>query len=434
MILLKLYTDEEYAEVTDIRNLLLFNFFGESKVFSWRDVFDSVYNKADSPPFRDTESVTFLHRYGIDFVENDWYSVISRGTRIPLSAVDDCYKMALSAIVCSRQGKYMWSGDLIGDNLDLFDDVFIDILLAMPLAGMDCNCCLAPNVAEYKIVNFPYRDAIIEVICKPYYVFDDSFYTKIPYIDEDGYYLYKGEDGVYYTCDEDVPNLLEYRWWRDIEKTLNYIDSCQRFKVYLAKPDQTYGWLEFGELLPNNEYGSPQTEYIRELRVLERDYNNGIITKREYQLCVERLQSSALYDRHVFFTNEFKFICHLVFVPKELKDGDLTIMIVDKNADGTYMLFNDKPYFRPRFCDVINGMLFRTQNDYMERVALVIEIESDGRGGSHMRSVKDIDKAVYGFRALKNSLEIFDKYEAIQLFGATLREAHKSGKVWGMRP
>ena len=44
-----------------------------------------------------------------------------------------------------------------------------------------------------------------------------------------------------------------------------------------------------------------------------------------------------------------------------------------------------------------------------------------------LSSARDIDSAVYGFRLLADSIELFEPYEAVRLFGQALEEAYASG-------
>lgn len=76
--------------------------------------------------------------------------------------------------------------------------------------------------------------------------------------------------------------------------------------------------------------------------------------------------------------------------------------MVDKNSDGSYRI--------------------QERNKDGERIALVINTEE------LLDSVRDIDRAVYGFRVMPDSIEIFDVEDAVQLFGQMLREAVASAR------
>jgi hypothetical protein len=45
-----------------------------------------------------------------------------------------------------------------------------------------------------------------------------------------------------------------------------------------------------------------------------------------------------------------------------------------------------------------------------------------------LKNVEDMENTLYGFKITYNSLEIFDREEAIKIFGAILKEAYESGK------
>jgi len=415
MILLKIYTDKEY------------------EVVSWPEVFKSICCKTQKPPFRDPESVAFLGGFGITFVDGDWYSVKCGDTRMPLSGLADGYKIALSAISCSRRGKYTWYEHLGVNILKYLSEMPFDILLAVRLSRLDDIDSIISGDIGCKFVNFPYQGKAIEVLCKPYHDFKSGGYTKLPCGAEYGYCLYRDSDGVYY-CDEEVTHILRYRWWDDIGNIIEYIDSCRRTKIYLTRPSEIYSLLELGEMVAGDEDAVVRLEYFQRMRELEKDYNSGRITKGYYESGIKGLQDGSCYDEYLYFKDVFKAICHLAFIPEE-QSGKLGIMIVDRNPDGTYSLIGDKVYFRPAFCDAIRSMLFRDNgaNDYEERVGLVVADGLDWRNSSCLKCVRDIDNAVYGFRALKDSIEIFDKYEAVQTFGAALREAQESGKCTGYK-
>ncbi len=441
MILLKIYTDAEYENIVSFdeskaltRVLSALSHSQEpeeEEVSSWSNVFNSIYYKTQKPPFRDQESVAFLETFGITFVDGDWYSVKCGDTRMPLSGLDNGYKIALSAISCSRRGKYIWYDYLGFDILKYLSEMPFDVLLAVCLSHLDDIDSIISGKSGCKFVNFPYQGKAIGVLCKPYHDFKSEGYIKLPCSAEYGHCLYKGSDGVYY-CDEEVTHILRYRWWDDIENIIKYIDSCKRTKVYLSRPSQTYSLFELGDLVAGDENAIAELEYFRRMRELEKDYNSGRITRGHYELGVKRLQNGSWYKKYLYYKDVFKAICHLAFIPEE-QSGELGIMIVDRNPDGTYSLIGDKTYFRPAFCDAICSMLFKANgaNNYEERVGLAVAGGLDWRNTFCLKSVKDIDNAVYGFRALKDSIEIFDKYEAIQTFGAALREAQESGKCTG---
>ena len=440
MILIKFYTDEEYKRSVDgterfaYRISMKFKMRDEKpkgpETFSWSDIFYEAYDKAQEPPFRDPESVAFLKECEITFVDGDWYSVMHKGTRMPLSGLEDYYKFVLSAIACSRKGKFLWfDSHWYGTAFEYLSNLPFDILFAVRRSYLESIDNMISMDVGCKFINFPYEDKPIEVLCRPFYGFESKGYTSVPCGAEDGYCLYQDKDGVYY-CDEDVSYILRYRWWNDIDNVIRYIDSCKRNKVYLSKPSQTYSLLELGEILIGDENAIAGTWYLQRLRELKKDYDCGRITKGDYESGVRNLQDSHDMETYHYYRDKFKAICHLVSIPEEKDLEDLGILIVDKSPDGTYRLIGDKTYFKPRFCDCISSMLFR-RDSYVERVGLAVAGKFDWRNISCLGSVKDIDKAIYGFRVLDDGMEIFDQYEAVQTFGAALKEAHESGTCVG---
>lgn len=123
----------------------------------------------------------------------------------------------------------------------------------------------------------------------------------------------------------------------------------------------------------------------------------------------------------------------MTFIPQEPEEN-LVIISVNQYPDGTYQLTGDKTYFKPRVCDAISSVFFNAGRDYTERVSLVVRQEADRLRCSYIGSAKSIaDRTIFGFKAMKDCVEIFDTYEAVQVFGAALKEAQDSGKCTGYR-
>ena len=103
MILVKFYTEDERRRIiNDMERFLLgLGDLGqpdkepeEPEVLDWQYVFSSVYSGSGDPPFRDPISVDFLEQLGVTFVDRDWYSVMYKGVRMPLSSLDEGIKIA----------------------------------------------------------------------------------------------------------------------------------------------------------------------------------------------------------------------------------------------------------------------------------------------------------------------------------------------------
>lgn len=440
MILVKFYTEDERRKIENDGKYSPLGFgdlfqFGkkpeELEVLDWQSVFSSAYSGSGTPPFRDSVSVDFLEQLGITFVDMDWYSVMYKGVRIPLSHLDDGFKIALSAITCSRQGKYMWFSGLGYDVLEQLAELPMDILFAICRSELEDIEYVTSLEFGCKFVNFPYQDGTIEVICKPYHTFDKNCYKEVLYSDDNEAYVYKGEDGIHY-CDECISYVLQYRWWMDIDNIIKYIDSCKRAKVYLAKPSQTYNLLEFGEILAGDENAIAKTRYLNQVRKLERAFHTGKITKGNYESSIQELQSGSMYDEYLYFRDVFKVVCHMVYIPEEsgVLKKDQVIISVNKCPDGTYHLTGDLAHFEPEIGNAISSMFNKNGGNYMERVSLVFR--QDNSKLNYISSVRGIiDRTVFGFKVMEDCIEIFDTYEAVQVFGAALKEAQDSGKCTG---
>lgn len=106
------------------------------------------------------------------------------------------------------------------------------------------------------------------------------------------------------------------------------------------------------------------------------------------------------------------------------------IISVNKCPDGTYHLTGALAHFEPEIGNAISSMFNKNGGDYIERVSLVFR--QDNSKLDYISSVRGIvDRTVFGFKVMENCIEIFDTYEAVQVFGAALKEAQESGKCTG---
>lgn len=306
----------------------------------------------------------------------------------------------------------------------------MDVLFAVCRSGLEDIDCVTSGRSGCKFVNFPYQGSIIEVVCKPFHTFDKDTYKGVLCGDDGRFYVYEGKDGVYY-CDEDVSYVLQYRWWKDIDNVIKYVDSCKKARVYLAKPSRTCSLLDLGEMLAGDENAIAGTEYLRRTWDLEHDFQIGRITKGEYESKIKKLQGGSLHEKYLYFRDSFKVVCHMAFIPEEPEEN-LVILSVNRYPDGTYNLTGDKTYFRQKICDAISSMFFKDCGNYAERVSLVVRQEPDTLRRSYIGSARGmVERTVFGFKAVEDCVEIFDTYEAVQAFGAALKEAQGSGKCTG---
>ena len=103
---------------------------------------------------------------------------------------------------------------------------------------------------------------------------------------------------------------------------------------------------------------------------------------------------------------------------------------MNKCPDGTYHLTGDPAHSEPEIGKDISSMFNKNGGNYMERVSLVAR--QDNFKLDYVSSARGIvDRTVLGFNVMEDYMEIFDTYEAIQVFGAALKEAQDSGKCTG---
>lgn len=387
------------------------------------DLLDTLLYEEEHPPFRDAESLKLLKEsYGVTFVNNDdWYSVIVEGRRMAISCLYEGIKFALVAIHCSRQGRYTRYLKVTEKIWKVLADMPFDILLAIPIWEIDVYS-LVTEAVDCKLINVPYGNKRIEVDIKKEYTGAD-FYEPVPEDDECsiGNYLYQGRDGKYYIDHLGVGYALHYYWKKDIEGIIKYINQNNEKRIYLERISRTYNIYELGEILNKDDNSIMGLAYLFHKCIYERMYQEGEMTEQELQAALSELQESGQYEEYLYFRDIFRVVSHLEIVPSNPVSRQLPILMVDKNKDGTYLIHGDLTCKYPDFDDMLYDMISRSSQD-KECHALVVDV--DGL----LSSVKDMDKTVYGFKVMGDSLEIFEKNEGMRIFGEVLKEAWDSGK------
>lgn len=106
------------------------------------------------------------------------------------------------------------------------------------------------------------------------------------------------------------------------------------------------------------------------------------------------LQRTESYREYLYFKHEFQIINHMAEMPEKAYSRKLPFLILDKNYDGTYYIHGDMTVKYPEFGDIL----------------------------------WDVEHTICGFLVRENSVELFDAYEAVGMFGVGVKEAFASGR------
>lgn len=415
VIKVRLYTDEEYylACAIDCNGR-------QDHVFDYGQSFDSVlYNLHDyhAKPFRDAESLRFLKEVeNVEFIsDDDWYTVMWDNERTCITGIHKEWKFGLMAIEHSRDGRYIWYYPAGEKVWNILNDMPFDILIGRRMLETGIHHSDIGGV-DYQIINFPYGGKEIEVTVKKDYIrLDNDFYTEI----RGTHGLCLGKDGRYYMSSLDVGYALQYYWKNDIGGIIAHIDKKADTRVRLLEINQEYNVFEFAKALGKDENELVGLDYLHMLYCYNcyRD-EQGM---DDYDEAIKELQSGESYQEYLYFRDKFKVISHIVIAPGDTIFRKLPVLMVDKKYDGSYWIHGGLTYKYPDFCKAI-GQVIEDRIQDGERYVLIIDSEE------LLDSVKDIDRAAYGFKVTPDSIEVFDIEDAVRLFGQMLKEAYTSDK------
>jgi hypothetical protein len=95
--------------------------------------------------------------------------------------------------------------------------------------------------------------------------------------------------------------------------------------------------------------------------------------------------------------------------------------MADRYDDGTYAIRGELTVKYPEFYYMVLAML---EQRHEHRITFGLFVDVD----ELLDNVEDMKHTLHGFCVTYDSLEMFDKEEAIKKFGAFLKEAYESGK------
>lgn len=405
---------------------------GRTVVYSedmFRELMVGGAAEEERPPFRDAESRMILKEsFGIEPVEDDWYSIIVDGRRTCFSELSADLKYALVLIDRSRAGYFLTAESMQEPVWNAVSKVAFDILVACTWEDIFWTSCKLPR-AEYIIYGLPYGggDGI--------HVRDidhtDGFYTPLcpvkPGGDRGGTdiakYLYIGRDGRYYT--NALGGILRFFWRKHLDEMLDYIDKLE-YPKKLKKIDDTYSLFEFGRMIEPTGSGGLVgyvcRDYLWELNLSKADFKAGRITAAEYRAARDMIREFWGYEDYLYYRDTFKVVNHMYQLPpKEMDWRKVPILSVRMNRDGSYVIGGGISFKYPWQEEILGEAIAMCSDDHDTFILYVNVDEIIDRP-------EDLDKTTWAVWVRQDSIELFDKWDGLRLFAAAVREALASGR------
>lgn len=385
------------------------------------------------PPFRDEESRRLLEVFDIEYVEDDWYSVVdydefrTHKEREPVWEIGRYVLFGLCLIQYSRRGQYLGIRSCSKEVWQVLERMPFDILVAVNPEDRETEYL---EEVDYQIVNYPLNGSEVEVTVKSGISFHrDDFYTPLnnrknwkEHSTADN--LYVGKDGKYYMECLWVPHDLHYFWKDDAEGIAEYIESRLPRKPGLTRISQYYRTADFGRLAGEKDwiYNRFSNEFTDKLEHLEFVFTeeNGV-NWEAYRKELDRMRKLEAYKEYQYWENKFMIVNHMVNIPEKVSFRKLPFLILDRNYDGTYYIHGSLTVKYPTYTEILADVIGMRGADH-ESLVLVVDVEE------RLNSRKDIDSTVCGFLVRENAVELFDADEALERFAAGIRAAFASGR------
>lgn len=409
MLRMRFYTKEQWREAMDRGTVVQ----AEEHEKAFRELLRHPgWKEGDKPPLRDAESIRLLKANGERFVnDRDWYSVIyvgdgGIGWMRRVAEGDEELQAALVIAKNSRAGIYTELPKWMYRKVALvLADMPFDALIAVQMDGMYRR--YFPGGGDYNIEetfgginivfeNSPYHNRTAEAAgSRP--SCDNGFYARFPY---------------------------EYCWAHDIGGILEYIGSLKDTRIYVEDISRIYDVFELGRILQQDENVIPRLDYFSDvMRFCEKAHEeNRDMDEEEYRNEIKGLPvEEAHYKEYLYFKDTFRIVTHLTELPMEAVMRRLPMLIVDKDNEGTYKIYDEPTVKYPEFHELIEGAISRCRAG-RESFHIVVDVPEK------MLSADDLSRTICGFHVTEHCVEIYDSYEAVRRFGAALREAYTSGK------
>lgn len=374
------------------------------------------------PPFRDEVSLNFLKLWDISFIEGDWYSVHVEGGRSTIFGIRKEIKYGLCLIDYSRDGSYLSYSGLDDIGWKYLSELSFDILVAVTLEQLNLYGKLFGD-CDFVIENYPYNDSEIElhVFGGVVNMHDNDFYTKVPYKHDNDYSgLHIGKDAKYYASVVMFNYALKYYWYENLQGISDYIDknySEPRLLVEHSSPEMNI--FQFQSYLKIQKYERLYLDYFHDVKLVNEIYENKEISIQERDKMRKECDSGEDYEEFLWLRDRLKIVSHMQLKFKDTFCRKLPIFIVDKNEDGSYMVWHKLTYKYPKFMEIVEDVVDLCK-DGIERFALVVDVNEI------LQASEDIKNAFCGFGVSKNKLDVYNDYEAIRLFNNYLKQALSS--------
>ena len=370
MIRLRLCDFEDYVGTTARR--ILARWYTRERDFL--DILNgNFWEEEKFPPFRDAESAELICSIDkAEFVEGDWYSMVTPYGRTCLSALSSGTKYGLTVISNSRKGIYT---DLTGD-AGAGDNVW------EYLAGLEMDILVA----------YPYKEFLKDGVL--------PLYLKPPYIVEN--FRYQGEALEAVVTTENIFSLPEYRngklhvepfmcelaydWTKDAEGVLAWLEKNMEKELVLQQPEQILTLEEFWNIINGDEKDG---FYKRDL-----------------------LEQEEAYWRSANIHN------HMLVKPKEPLPRDVPMLLVEKKADGYHLgkkMITKYPTYEEMFYDAVTEL----PEDLEWRFALVLDHYA-------MDCAECLKEALCGFGICGQRIDTYGGKDALREFWHVLQKVKES--------
>lgn len=393
----------------------------------------SIADEEDRPPFRDAESQMILKEsFGIELVEDDWYSIISDGRRTCLSDLSSDLKYALVLIDESRNGNYLKAKFMQAPVWDAVRKVPFDILIACTWEDIfwTTGSGKLPH-SDYVIYGLPYGGDNGIYVCRLGSMIDNDFYTPMRPVKPGEFregvdienYLYIGKDGKYYASG--LSGVLRFYWRQHLNEMLEYIDNL-KYPKKLKMIEDTYSISEFNKMiepeLKEGIFEAADGDYLWQLNMCKKKYKKGEITAAEYRGEVDRLRKTDGYQEYLYYRDKFKIVNHMYELPpKEMYWRKVPILSVRINKDGSYMIGGGISNKYPWQEEILGDAIDMRSSDYDTFLLYVDANEMIDRP-------EDLDKMTWAIWVRQDSIELFDKWDGLRLFAVAVRNALASGR------
>lgn len=365
----------------------------ESRTWIYSEsMFDILHDGDDpyvqKPPFRDDVSRMFLREsYGIELVEDDWFSIMEYGRRDCFRDLAKDMKYALVLLDTSRRGIFLsahWMADRVWDAVMKAP---FDILIActwQDICGTGRYSRALPY-RDYLILNYPWQGGTEVYVVSPGVVRGEG-YTKV---DPDCYgSLYTGPDGRYYSDDMYGAD-LRFRWWRHLDQMVDQIDKMQQNSLSgwprkLKTIEDSYSIPEFAALLGIDE---GEVRYFI-------SWNEE--TRRNW--------------------DDFRIVNHMYALPPEdTIYRTIPILSVQRDPDGRCKVIRDISFHYPTYREIVESAAFDCSPDH-ETLLLYVNVPDEIDGP------EDLNETIWAVLCRSDSIELFDKWDGLEMFADWVRE------------